>query len=439
MKQLDSFFSKAEVEDISGVRAIVVPHAGYVYSGPVAAYGFKLLQNKSFWKVIILAPSHQYPLSGAAVSNHTHYRTPLGEVAVSPLAAKLRRESDLVAELDAAQAKEHSAEIEVPFLQYVLRSDFEIVPVIVGKMNSSELDEFADLLIENLDDKTLIVASTDLSHYHPYDVAVALDRPCVDAIVAGDFQKASRCEMCGIYPVLTVMRIAQKLNWSAKLLKYANSGDVTGDRSAVVGYASIAFYAPGSGAASEAAGLSAGQKKKLLEVARDSIESYAREKKRLRPEVDDPVLMEKKGVFVTLEKRGQLRGCIGHLEAIQPLFLDVSENAFNAAFRDSRFRPVSEAELSEITIEVSVLSAPEPINASSSKELLEKLRPGIDGVILEYGSAGATYLPQVWEMLPEKEDFLSSLCEKAGLPADCWRKPGAKFFRYTVTAFKEGE
>jgi AmmeMemoRadiSam system protein A len=289
--------------------------------------------------------------------------------------------------------------------------------------------------MKHIDERTLIVVSTDLSHYHPYNEAVALDEPCVDAIVAGDFKNASRCEMCGYYPVLVLMKVAQKLNWSAKLLKYANSGDVTGDLSAVVGYASIAFYK----AAEKTVGLSAEQKKYLLKVARDTIESYAKEKKRFEPQTRDTVLREHKGVFVTLEKDGDLRGCIGHLEAVQPLYLDVRDNAWNAAFRDPRFKPVSTGELSEIEIEVSVLSTPELIVASSPEEYLKAIQPNVDGIILDYKGAGATYLPQVWEMLPDKEQFLFSLCQKAGLSGDCWKKPGVKLYRYHVDAFKESE
>jgi len=434
LAQLDSFYSKADVQDVGEVKALIVPHAGYAYSGQVAAYAFKQVENRNYSTVIILAPSHQYPLDGAAVSNHTHYRTPLGEVVVSVLTKKLLKESSLIKNLPEAQSSEHAAEIEVPFIQKSL-PDSEIAPIIVGKLSLSQIDELADLLIKNIDDRTLIVASTDLSHYHTHDEAVALDKPCVDAIVAGNFKNASRCEMCGYYPVLVLMKVAQKLNWSTKLLKYMNSGDVSGDLSAVVGYASIAFYK----AAEKGDGLSLEQKKYLLKVARDTIELYVKEKKRFEPKTDDPILKENKGVFVTLEADGDLRGCIGHLEAVQPLYLDVRDNAWNAAFRDPRFKPVSAEELPDIDIEVSVLSAPELIDAGSPEEYLKLIQPNVDGIILDYKGAGATYLPQVWGMLPNKIDFLSSLCQKAGLPGDCWKKPGIKIYRYHVDAFKEGE
>jgi hypothetical protein len=228
------------------VKALIVPHAGYIYSGQVAAHAFKQVENRSYKTVIILAPSHQYPLEGVAVSKHTHYQTPLGEVAVSALARTLQEESPSIKTMPEVHSYEHAAEMLVPFLQRSL-SGFEVVPILIGKASASQINGLADLLIRHIDERTLVVASTDLSHYHPYNEAVAVDRRCVDSIVAGNFSRASRCEMCGYYAVIALMRIAQKLRWSAKLLSYANSGDVTGDRSAVVGFASLAFYEAGAG------------------------------------------------------------------------------------------------------------------------------------------------------------------------------------------------
>ncbi len=441
-RMLDNFFSNAGREDLGEIRAVIAPHAGYVYSGQVAAYSFNQIKGGGYERVILLAPTHHYPFDGASIANYTHYETPLGEVRISPLAEKLMGESRLISSIPAAHSKEHSAEIEVPFLQKAL-GDFELVPIIVGRMSWEDVDEFSDLIIRHLDDKTLIVASTDLSHYHPYDKAVSMDKACIDSILALDSGKASNCEMCGYFPVLITMRIAEKLNWSTRLLKYANSGDVTGDKSGVVGYAAIAFYTnPGkvdSQKDNPAKELTEEQKKYLLKLARDSIELYVREGRRLEPETDDPMLRENKGVFVTLEKNGQLRGCIGHIEPIQPLYLDVRDNAINAAVHDPRFKPVGVDELDKIEVEVSVLTTPELIKASSPEEYLEKIQAGVDGIILDYRGRGATYLPQVWEMLPEKEDFLSNLCEKAFLPSDCWKKLDIKIYKYQVLAFKEHE
>jgi len=240
-KMLDGFFENAKNENLGRIRALIAPHAGYIYSGQVAAFSFKQIESDDYSKVIILAPSHQYPFNGASIADYTHYETPLGEVRISSLAKELIKESELISSTPAAHSREHSAEIEIPFLQRILE-DFEIVPIILGGMSESNMDEFSNLIIKHLDEKTLIVASTDLSHYHPYNEAVSMDTSCINSIVNLDMENAKRCEMCGYFPVLITMKIAEKLNWQAKLLKYANSGDVTGDRSEVVGYAAIAFY-----------------------------------------------------------------------------------------------------------------------------------------------------------------------------------------------------
>ncbi len=471
-KMLDGFFGNTEKEDLGDIKALIAPHAGYIYSGQVAAFSFKQIEGKDYSKIIILAPTHHHAFNGASVPNYTYYETPLGEVKISPLAKELMKESKLISSIPAAHSKEHSAEIELPFLQKALKN-FEIVPIIIGSMSREEMDELSDLIIRHLDEKTLIVASTDLSHYHPYDDAIAMDTSCVNSIIALDIGKAERCEMCGYFPVLITMRIAKKLNWSTRLLKYANSGDVTGDRSGVVGYTAIVFHTTfrkvdvtdfqsdtlktrglvchqnevvGSNDPTDRLikenphnELNEEQKKYLLKLARDTIELYVKEGKKLEPETNDPELRKNRGVFVTLEKNGQLRGCIGHIQPIQPLYLNVRDNAINAAVHDPRFRPVKIDELAKIDIEVSVLTTPELIKANSPEEYLEKIQPGIDGIIIDYKGSGATYLPQVWEMIPDKGEFLSHLCEKAFLPGDCWKEKEIKIYRYRVVAFKESE
>ncbi len=436
LQQLEAFFAKTEKQESGEVKALIAPHAGYAYSGEVAANAFRQLEGGIYKTVIILAPSHQYPLKGVSVSNHTHYATPLGEVKVSCVAEKIRKSSSLVSNVSEAHLKEHAAEIEIPFLQYML-TDFEVVPLLVGELSRSDIDEFSDLIIQHMDESTLLVASTDLSHFHPYNEAVSLDNQCIDSILSLNIEQAAGCEMCGYFPVLVTMKIAQKLNWFNRLLKYMNSGDVigdTGDTSGVVGYAAFAFYE-----ANKREALSSDQGRYLLKLARDAIKLYVREGKRLEPQTNDPMLKENKGVFVTLEKNGQLRGCIGHLEGMQPLYIDVRDNAINAAFHDPRFKPVDVSELADIEIEVSVLTVPELVVADSPEAYLEKIRPGSDGIILECGGRSATYLPQVWETLPGKEEFLSSLCMKAGLSGDCWREPEARIYKYQVVAFKEGD
>jgi len=435
---VDGYLSRAEKQDLGKIRALVSPHAGYTYSGQVAAFSYKQIQERDYDKVIIMAPSHHYAFYGASIGDYTHYETPLGEVPVSPIADQMMKESSLVSSISKAHLQEHSLEIQLPFLQRSL-DKFDIVPIVIGKLSDDDIDRFADLIIKHLDDKTLIVASSDLSHYHPYDIAVQKDTTCINSIISLNLSEAKKCEMCGYYPILVTMQIAQKLGWKTRLLKYANSGDVTGDSSAVVGYTAIAFYSNESSVSTVSEELNEEEQKFLLNLARESLETYIREGRKIQPETDNPKLKGEKGTFVTLEKNGQLRGCIGHIIAIQPLYLDVRDNAINAAVNDPRFRPVTEDELDDIEIEVSVLTKPEVIEADSPEEYLEKIKQGIDGIIIEYSGRSATYLPQVWEQIPDKEEFLEHLCEKAFLPSNCWRQKEVKIYKYRVQTFKESD
>lgn len=241
IKAVDGFLKNVAAEKLGKTKALIAPHAGYVYSGQVAAYSYGQIKEGKYKKVIILAPTHHFSFRGAALSDKTHYRTPLGEVPISDVSREMMKECKLIKFVPHADEQEHSLEIQLPFLQRVL-GVFEVIPLVIGQLSESDREELAGLLIRHLDEDTLIVASTDLSHYYPYDTAVDIDKECTDAVVKLDIDKAEGCEMCGINPVLVTMMIAKKLSWKTKLLKYENSGDVTGDTTGVVGYAAIAFY-----------------------------------------------------------------------------------------------------------------------------------------------------------------------------------------------------
>jgi AmmeMemoRadiSam system protein B len=240
-KALDSFLKKPGKQGLGKIRALVAPHAGYAYSGQVAAYAYKQITGVKYSGVIVLAPSHHVSFGGMALTDKTHYRTPLGDIAVSEEARMMEKGSKLVKNIFGVDEEEHSLEIQLPFLQRVLDA-FELIPFTIGRMSMSEIDDAAGLIIKHLDEETLIVASTDLSHYYPYNEAVSMDNECVKAVTGLDVSAAQSCEMCGIIPVLITMSIAKKLGWKTRFLNYANSGDVTGDRSGVVGYAAIALY-----------------------------------------------------------------------------------------------------------------------------------------------------------------------------------------------------
>jgi hypothetical protein len=288
-----------------------------------------------------------------------------------------------------------------------------------------------------LDDKTIIVASSDLSHYHPYDEARKLDERCLAAVCAMDIEKMKGQEACGKVPILTLMYLAKSKGWRPRLLDYRNSGDTAGDKGRVVGYGAVAFYAPPKAGQ----GFTADQRKWMLQLARKALKESVVAGK--LPPVDAAnlagKLAEPKGCFVTLTKGGSLRGCIGHILPQEPLYKAIMDNAQNAAQRDPRFQPVQADELDKIEIEISVLTPPEPLAFKNPQDLLDRLQPGKDGVILKIGNRLATYLPQVWEQIPDKRKFLDTLAEKAGCPADAWKTEPTTVSIYHVEAFKESE
>lgn len=460
---IDKFLKAAPNLNITDLRAIISPHAGYVYSGPVAAYGYKQVLGKGYKTVIILAPSHYALVRGASVCGADIYRTPLGDVRVSSKAHQIAQKPPFIPEVpvrlqrprwssessrtippygqDTPHTWEHSDEVQVPFLQKVLK-DFELIPIIVGECDT---EQAAKVLNEFIDDKTLIVASSDLSHYLPYESAKSVDNRCIKTICNLDLSRIENEEACGRLPIAILMHIAKMRGWTPQLLNYRNSGDTAGDKRAVVGYASIAFGGKLNGLKNEtqskSSSLTDEQKKFLLKLARNTIKAASR--KEPLPVVDEKILDEqlkaKTACFVTLTKDSNLRGCIGHISAIEPLYKAVIENAEAAAMYDTRFEPVRYDEVDKIEIEISILTEPKELNYNSVEDLLAKLRPGIDGVILNIGGRRATFLPQVWEQLPDKVDFLNHLSLKAGCAPSDWRRTGTKIYIYQVEKFSESD
>lgn len=237
---LDRLLGEVKARKLDGLRALVCPHAGYRYSGPVAASAFKQLAGHSFDQVVVMAPSHHVAFRGVAIPDVDAFRTPLGNVPIAARARELVREPPFV--LDSApHRREHSLEVELPFLQRVLER-FELIPLVFGAVDEAEVARKLGPLVGP---RTLLVASSDLSHYHSYDTAVSLDRAAVDAVLRLDPAAFAEAEACGRGPVLTLLYLARERGWKAELLDYRNSGDTAGDRSRVVGYAAIAFCESG--------------------------------------------------------------------------------------------------------------------------------------------------------------------------------------------------
>lgn len=458
-KLIDAFLANVNESPIENLRGLICPHAGYEFSGQTAAVSYKLLVGQDVKTVVVLAPSHYCLFEGAFLPRLDAYRTPLGLVPLSPKAdelAKVRpftsapqcrverpgwwRQSPMTAPAnsqDRPDTWEHAVEVQVPFLQRVLK-DFTLVPVIYGNVDPAEV---AKAIEPVLDDKTIIIASSDLSHYYPYDEARRLDDRCLTAVCTLDIERMKDQEACGKAPIQTLMHLARSKGWRARFLYYRNSGDTAGDKGRVVGYGAIAFYAP----AKEAQNFSPEERKWMLQLARKALkESVAAVKlppvdtSNLSPKLTQE-LTEPKGCFVTLTKDGSLRGCIGHILPQEPLYKAIMDNAQNAALRDPRFPPVQAVELDKIKIEISVLTTPEPLYFKDSQDLLDRLQPGKDGVILKIGDHMATYLPQVWDQIPDKQKFLDSLAVKAGCQADAWKTEPTAILIYHVEAFKESE
>jgi AmmeMemoRadiSam system protein B/AmmeMemoRadiSam system protein A len=424
------------------LRAIILPHAGYIYSGWTAAHASRVLHPGQFTKVILLGPDHFIGLNHGAICDAAAYETPLGEITLHENAAKLRRQHELFQSLPIHRDKEHSLEVILPFLQTYL-GKFQLVPIIVGR---PDIRDFGNALDGILDNDTLVVVSSDLSHYLSHAEAVQRDQETINAIMEmkpEDLVKTDN-RACGTAPILILLELARRHQWDPLILHYSNSGDTAGDRSRVVGYAAIAFFGDLSMEKNDSnPRFTEKQGQLLVNLARNTIlekltgKSPANEAGMLTPALKDESFQAHCGTFVTLKIRGQLRGCIGNLTSTESVLDAVKRNAVNAAFHDPRFSSLSASELDRTEIEVSILTEPLPLVHRDSRDLIQKLRVNVDGVIIRKSHASATFLPQVWDQLPRPEDFLSHLCMKAGLPSDAWKSSELEVLTYQVQYFEE--
>jgi len=425
------------------LKALILPHAGYAYSGWTAAHAVFVLPGKKFSKVILMGPDHYIGFRNGAVSDVSAYETPLGSAKLHPDAATLRTGSSIFRAIPASDHAEHSLEMVLLFLQSYIEN-LRLIPVVVGPTN---IAKFADTLEGIWDENSLLVVSSDLSHFLSYDIAVERDRETIQWITELDASKLLKSEnrACGTIPISVLIYLARRHHWQPMLLHYSNSGDTSGDRSRVVGYAAIAFF--GDQRMQENTDvksyLNEEQGRVLVKLARQTILAELgkavppNESESVKSSLTESCYQAHCGTFVTLKIDGQLRGCIGNLTATEPISEGVRTNAINAAFRDPRFSPLTEQELAKVEIEVSILSEPQPLEYSDADDLINKLRVNIDGVIIRKGHASATFLPQVWEQLPAAEEFLSHLCMKAGLPAETWRNTKIEVLTYQVQYFEE--
>ncbi len=429
---VDADLARAPLKRFDGdIIGLIVPHAGYQYSGKIAAAAFKQVEGKSYKRVVVMGLSHHVPVYGAALSTRDAYRTPLGDIPIDTEAVKsILKNYSWANDDQRVYEVEHSLEVELPFIQTALK-DFKLVPIIIGANDPMLLDKIAVALDSMFPgDDTLFVASTDLSHYHPYNEATELDRRTIGFITDSklddyaDAVAAEKAQLCGSSPVYVMKKIAQLRGAKLSLIQYANSGDTTGDRSRVVGYGAIAAVVP-----EKAGSLGDTQKKELIKLARATVDAHVAGKK-LPPLPDDPALKSPGAAFVTLKKHGELRGCIGQIIAQGPLDRTVQDMAVAASSQDPRFPPVRPEELKDIDIEISALTPPEPLVDPLA------VRVGTDGLIIEKGMYRGVLLPQVpAEQGWNKTQYLEGIARKAGLPPDAWKD--AKLMRFQAIVFGE--
>jgi len=442
--QIKDFINKVPKKKLPGkIIALISPHAGYMYSGQVAAYGYKLIEDKNFDTVMVIAPSHRVSFHGASVYPKGAYQIPLGLIPVdSELAQQLIKQDASISYVRQAHTQEHSLEVQLPFLKSLL-GDFRLMPIVMSPYyDFAACESLSESIYKVVKDKNvLIVASSDLSHFHPYNTAVKLDKIVIDHVKNFDakalFQDTSsgRCEACGAGPMITTMLLAKKLGANkSELLYYANSGDVTGDKSGVVGYMSAVFYKNPEQKKVKKAGIELGlsdeEKEILHKIAKAAIESQCYKKPFTEIAITSETLKEKRGAFVTLHKHGNLRGCIGYIRAQKPLYETIREMASAAAFHDSRFKPVTKDELKDIEIEISVLTPLKKIDS------IEEIEVGKHGIYITKGLYSGILLPQVaTEYRWDRKTFLEHTCTKAGLPTDAWKEKDTEIYTFSADIF----
>ena len=438
-----------EDRDLVGVLS---PHAGYVYSGPVAGYSFAAARARSnqYTTVIVMALSHRRTSRTISILDKDGYRTPLGTLPIDR--GKVRQLTEAHPTLFTAEeqmfVQEHSLEVQLPFIQVAL-PNVKAVPMIVATSDLDILEKAGAALFDAFGTykDILFVVSSDLSHFYPYEEAKGYDNTSLTLIEEWnvpswvEHASQSRKGMCGVKPMFTFAKMFEQFDAETrqvKRLKYMNSGDTAGDKSQVVGYGSLSFSI-NKGMRTEKfpkkdfGPYTPALRRELMNLAKDAVRAAASGNPRSASMPDSEILRQSGAAFVTLKKNGQLRGCIGHVIARVPLYECVEEVARAAATRDTRFTPVTPSELDELTYEISILTKPEPIRP-------EDVVVGRDGLIMSRGMYSGLLLPQVpieWDW--DREQFLSHTCRKAGLPMDCWQDEETKIEAFRAIVFGEDE
>jgi MEMO1 family protein len=443
--------TNGQLEPDRELRALISPHAGYAYSGVVAAAAYACLKGRGFNTVVLVGPDHYIGFEGVAVYPRGAFRTPLGDVWVDEeLAALFLEAGSGVQPAPEAHRREHALEVQLPFLQRIA-PNAKIVPVLMGFRSRTNVEIMANVLSRALDNpQVVLVASTDLSHYHPRAVAQKLDGRVTDLVRAfaptslWQELRAGNVEACGGDPMVSVMLGAAIAGAEqSRILRYGDSGESSGDGTSVVGYLSAAFM---KGMPSTAVEFSASAAKVMPKVEElvdtlspaemDVLLHLAAESARTSMRAPLPVLelrqlsprlRTRSRAFVTLKRGQELRGCVGFMEAAYPLWETVARAARAAAHEDRRFARVEPDEVPELVVQVSVLTPPEPMGGP------EDISIGTHGVMITEGSRRGLLLPQAAvEQGWDAATFLVQVCRKAGLPDDAWKQSRLERFRAQV-------
>jgi AmmeMemoRadiSam system protein B/AmmeMemoRadiSam system protein A len=459
--ELGKYFASAvQSKNLNNVLAVICPHAGYVFSGEVAASSYNQIDPyKEYENIFIIGISHHVGFEGASVYSIGDYVTPLGKVKVNTeLTEELIKNNKVFSSRTDAHKYEHSVEVQVPFLQYKLKKDFKIIPIVLGSNSAETNKKIAKALQPYFNLKNLFVISTDFSHYPKYKDAVEVDKSTAEAVLSNSSEKLiqainanenkgisslATC-MCGEAAVLTLLYMTENNpDIAIDLIQYKNSGDTQyGDKNQVVGYNSIVFSLKESKSKSEIKNesktdfsLDEKDKIELLKIARSTVKQYV--SNRQLPEIDEKNLSDnvktKCGAFVTLKEDGELRGCIGRFDATEPLYKVVQNMAVASSTEDYRFSPVEPKEVDKLEIEISVLTPMRKINS------VDEIEVGKHGIYIKKGMYGGTFLPQVaTETGWTREEFLGHCAQdKAGIGWNGWKD--ADIYVYEALVFSEKE
>ena len=451
---LDSYLADADKGDARVPKALIAPHAGFIYSGPIAATAYTRLEpvKAVIKRVVLLGPCHRVAVQGLALSSADAFATPLGEIPIDSALRDRALTFPQVEVFDPTHEMEHSLEVHLPFLQRVL-DDFSLLPIVVGQASPESVAEVLNHLWGGRE--TLIVVSSDLSHYLDYESARAIDAKTSQAILDLAPAQIAHQGACGRFPVGGLLVAAKERKMSVEMVDLRNSGDTAGPKNRVVGYGSWLFFdeTVPSRTAKMVWGKTVRKKTKpatsvpvsptldgetdfgaatkalldehgftLVLLAAASIDHGLKHSQPIPVDLNKhaPELRQTGACFITLTRSGKLRGCIGSPEAHRPLVADISNNAFQAAFKDPRFPPLAPTERNELQLSISVLSSQSPLIFASEQEFIAQLRPNVDGLVIADGKRRALFLPSVWDQLPDPAIFVGRLKQKAGLAAHHW-------------------